>query len=467
MDPQQAHNLQVITHCRPSCSISSALPAPQITIQGSFTLSENANAPGTDDDFVFNDNDSCPDFAHGQKNSAHNFATGDRYVFAFAENSDCSPNREGYTDHFDPRHYKVNFAGSLPKKSEWNEPVLESGTNQGKLNFSSCSDLSCEGEKFYADNRSENINARTMPVKQEEQEMEGAHCGLGIVDDTQTRSPGPGDQILYPSQPISSESGFIQMEPLRPHLVPPFGDEAHMGLYNGQCPAMGQYVTRSNGEMHHQNRYHHGGGLPYARIPMQELQGRALSSRRAERGFPGPGAGASGDGGAGFPGAERRFSPNRDGATERERTRMHMLNDAFDELRRVVPKSNLSEHQRLSKIATLRLAIHYISALTSILKSTGAEIRRIEDCSAPAARGRGRQRGRGAVAGRRPASGRTRAPVTVHGNTAPSADHPDTTTPEVTTLPTSGDAAAPTTLSDEQRPAGSPQETHLMNGATD
>ncbi len=43
---------------------------------------------------------------------------------------------------------------------------------------------------------------------------------------------------------------------------------------------------------------------------------------------------------------------------------MHALNEAFDELRRVVPKANLHDHQRLSKIATLRLAIHYISCLT-------------------------------------------------------------------------------------------------------
>ena len=79
----------------------------------------------------------------------------------------------------------------------------------------------------------------------------------------------------------------------------------------------------------------------------------------------------------------------REGATIRERNRMHMLNDAFDDLRKVVPKSNLSEHQKLSKIATLRLAIHYISALASILKSTGAEIKLIE-CSVPDRRGKRR-----------------------------------------------------------------------------
>ncbi len=61
----------------------------------------------------------------------------------------------------------------------------------------------------------------------------------------------------------------------------------------------------------------------------------------------------------------------RNGATIRERNRMHILNDAFDELRTIVPKSNISEHQRLSKIATLRLAIHYIGALTNILQNNG------------------------------------------------------------------------------------------------
>jgi hypothetical protein len=79
-------------------------------------------------------------------------------------------------------------------------------------------------------------------------------------------------------------------------------------------------------------------------------------------------------------------------ATERERNRMHLLNDAFEDLRRVVPKSNLSEHQKLSKIATLRLAIHYISALTSILKSTGGDIRKIDVSGIGERRGRRRTR---------------------------------------------------------------------------
>lgn len=82
------------------------------------------------------------------------------------------------------------------------------------------------------------------------------------------------------------------------------------------------------------------------------------------------------------------MEPNRGDATERERSRMHMLNDAFDDLRQVVPKSNLSDHQKLSKIATLRLAIHYISALASILKSTGNDIQMIQTNSVIDRRGK-------------------------------------------------------------------------------
>lgn len=55
-------------------------------------------------------------------------------------------------------------------------------------------------------------------------------------------------------------------------------------------------------------------------------------------------------------------------ATKRERTRMHKLNSAYDKLRKVVPKLNCEgASQRLSKIATLRLAIDYIGALTNCL----------------------------------------------------------------------------------------------------
>ena len=80
----------------------------------------------------------------------------------------------------------------------------------------------------------------------------------------------------------------------------------------------------------------------------------------------------------------------RVGATVRERTRMHVLNDAFDELRKVIPKSNLSEQQKLSKIATLRQAIQYIDALVRTLESSGVEIKKIHGYCAGDMRGKRR-----------------------------------------------------------------------------
>ena len=59
---------------------------------------------------------------------------------------------------------------------------------------------------------------------------------------------------------------------------------------------------------------------------------------------------------------------NRDCATVRERNRMHKLNRAFEELRKVIPKESYDGDEKLSKIATLRLAIHYISVLANILQ---------------------------------------------------------------------------------------------------
>lgn len=79
----------------------------------------------------------------------------------------------------------------------------------------------------------------------------------------------------------------------------------------------------------------------------------------------------SSNGGGGGGGNTSDESEFRNGATLRERNRMHILNDAFDELRKIVPKTNLSEHQRLSKIATLRLAIQYIAGLTKLLQNSG------------------------------------------------------------------------------------------------
>ena len=52
-------------------------------------------------------------------------------------------------------------------------------------------------------------------------------------------------------------------------------------------------------------------------------------------------------------------------SNERERVRMHLLNDAFEELREVVPHIRL--RRRLSKIETLALAKNYIKALTNVI----------------------------------------------------------------------------------------------------
>ena len=53
-------------------------------------------------------------------------------------------------------------------------------------------------------------------------------------------------------------------------------------------------------------------------------------------------------------------------ANDRERTRMHNLNGALDQLRKILPNS--SEENKLTKIETLRFAYNYIFALTETLK---------------------------------------------------------------------------------------------------
>ncbi|GAA49817.1 hypothetical protein CSKR_204071 [Clonorchis sinensis] len=68
--------------------------------------------------------------------------------------------------------------------------------------------------------------------------------------------------------------------------------------------------------------------------------------------------------------ATKSTKPRRPRATMRERQRMAQVNQAFDGLRRVVPRGHMTEYQRLSKIATLRLAIQYIRAMNRILGRT-------------------------------------------------------------------------------------------------
>ncbi|KAJ8369957.1 hypothetical protein SKAU_G00099850 [Synaphobranchus kaupii] len=64
---------------------------------------------------------------------------------------------------------------------------------------------------------------------------------------------------------------------------------------------------------------------------------------------------------------QERFRARRTKANARERSRMHGLNDALDNLRRVMPC--YSKTQKLSKIETLRLARNYIWALSEVLES--------------------------------------------------------------------------------------------------
>lgn len=52
-------------------------------------------------------------------------------------------------------------------------------------------------------------------------------------------------------------------------------------------------------------------------------------------------------------------------SNERERMRMHSLNDAFQNLREVIP--HISKERKLSKIETLTLAKNYIIALTDYI----------------------------------------------------------------------------------------------------
>lgn len=52
-------------------------------------------------------------------------------------------------------------------------------------------------------------------------------------------------------------------------------------------------------------------------------------------------------------------------SNERERLRMHSLNDAFQELREVIP--HVRYGRKLSKIETLKLAKNYIKSLTNVI----------------------------------------------------------------------------------------------------
>ncbi|XP_063533981.1 protein dimmed [Cydia strobilella] len=62
-------------------------------------------------------------------------------------------------------------------------------------------------------------------------------------------------------------------------------------------------------------------------------------------------------------------------SNERERMRMHSLNRAFEDLRRVIPHVK-KDNRSLSKIETLTLAKNYVKALTNAICSMRGEVPR-------------------------------------------------------------------------------------------
>ncbi|CAK1542947.1 unnamed protein product [Leptosia nina] len=64
-------------------------------------------------------------------------------------------------------------------------------------------------------------------------------------------------------------------------------------------------------------------------------------------------------------------------ANARERSRMREINRAFETLRRAVPAAEITGNpvpcEKLTKITTLRLAMRYITALSSALRDTSPE----------------------------------------------------------------------------------------------
>lgn len=89
---------------------------------------------------------------------------------------------------------------------------------------------------------------------------------------------------------------------------------------------------------------------------------RRPQARRRQRQSLSPGAATSGT--SGRERALRRLASN-----ERERQRMHALNDAFDGLRDVIPLIDVTgaAGRRPSKIETLTLAKNYIKSLTNVI----------------------------------------------------------------------------------------------------
>ena len=120
-------------------------------------------------------------------------------------------------------------------------------------------------------------------------------------------------------------------------------------------------------------------------------QPKPKSKTRAEKKPCLSGLGGGGGGGEDTPSKPRRYSKSRARcrsptvvlkqkktrrlkANDRERNRMHSLNDALDTLRKVLP--SFPDDTKLTKIETLRLANNYIWALSETIKAVdfGADL---------------------------------------------------------------------------------------------
>ncbi|XP_012310909.1 class A basic helix-loop-helix protein 15 [Aotus nancymaae] len=99
-----------------------------------------------------------------------------------------------------------------------------------------------------------------------------------------------------------------------------------------------------------------GEGTPDGPLPSQGPEpAKSLRSRPARAA-----AGPRGEGGRRDSSIQRRLESN-----ERERQRMHKLNNAFQALREVIP--HVRADKKLSKIETLTLAKNYIKSLTATI----------------------------------------------------------------------------------------------------
>ncbi|XP_030035937.1 class A basic helix-loop-helix protein 15 [Manduca sexta] len=107
----------------------------------------------------------------------------------------------------------------------------------------------------------------------------------------------------------------------------------------------------------------------------EQIPRRGSRPRRTPAGSPSSGSSAG-------PGRRRRCGISarernlrRLESNERERMRMHSLNRAFEDLRRVIPHIK-KDNRSLSKIETLTLAKNYVKALTNAICSMRGDVPR-------------------------------------------------------------------------------------------